>query len=124
MICFQYLQLVPPTIKPRAVPAPAPVRRAPPSAPSAPSAPIAPVAVQSSRMADSNSAPVSVMPGMGGAGGLQAILAAKRAALAAEESSPPSSSGNTPVNSRPGSALGKFQLSHHFSPIINSFLTF
>lgn len=50
------------------------------------------------------------MPGMGGAGGLQAILAAKRAALAAEEeASPPTSGGNTPINgSRPNSSLGEF----------------
>lgn len=104
----QYLQLVPPKPRP-AVAAPAPpARRAPPAAPAAPSAPSAPSAPQSSRMADSNSAPVSVMPGMGNAGGLAAILAAKRAAADTSETS--SSAGSTPASSRPSSGLGTFYL--------------
>lgn len=89
----QYLQLVPPSAKPK--PAPAPARRAPPTAPTP---------VQASRTADSNSQPVSVMPGMGNGGGLAAILAAKRAAAVAEESG--SSGASTPATSRPGSGMG------------------
>lgn len=93
----QYLQLVPPKPRPAPTPAPPPARRAPPAAPSV---------AASSRVADSSSAPVSVMPGMGNGGGLAAILAAKRAAAAAEDSSPPASNGSTPAASRPGSSLG------------------
>lgn len=49
------------------------------------------------------------MPGMGGTGGLAAILAAKRAASDANESSSASSTphNGSPANSRPGSGLGQ-----------------
>ncbi|KAM0754619.1 hypothetical protein T439DRAFT_321654 [Meredithblackwellia eburnea MCA 4105] len=115
-----YLELVPAKPKPAPAP-PAPVRRAPPAAPTAaavpaapkapvipaaPKAPIAPQAPQSSRVADSNSAPVAVMPGMGNGGGLAAILAAKRAQVA-EADSADSSPNGSPASSRPASALGK-----------------
>ena len=67
----------------------------------------APMAPQTSRVAESGSAPVSVMPGMGnGAGGLAAILAAKRAAADANESSAASTPNGSPGSSRPGSGLG------------------
>lgn len=108
-----YLTLVPSVAKARPAPS-APVRRAPPAAPAAPIVPstttktpqAAPQSFsRSSITADSNSQPVSVMPGMGNSGGLQALLAAKRAAAdaASNESSPSAS----PAPSRPGSGLGK-----------------
>ncbi|GAA5861407.1 hypothetical protein JCM8547_006120 [Rhodosporidiobolus lusitaniae] len=128
-----YLQLVPPKPKPAPAP-PAPVRRAPPAAPSAPAAPKAPAAPAApkaplapaipaastpkagsvglgARAGDSNAAPVAVMPGMGNAGGLAAILAAKRAAAdgsgdANGTSTASSSNGASPASSRPASSLG------------------
>ncbi|GAA5934941.1 hypothetical protein JCM3775_001688, partial [Rhodotorula graminis] len=118
-----YLQLVPPKPKPAAAP-PAPVRRAPPAAPAAPVAPkapavpaapkvpVAPAAKAGSiglgaRSGEGSAAPVSVMPGMGNAGGLQAILAQKRAQAEQGGSQTPSSNGGSPAGSRPGSSLGK-----------------
>lgn len=106
---LQYLELVPPTPKPRLAPAPAaPVRRAPPSTPTPSSAPSTP---QYSRTADSNSQPVSVMPGMGNNGGLAAILAAKRAAAANAGGDDTPSGGSSPATSRPGSGMSWFTLS-------------
>lgn len=60
-----------------------------------------------SRAADTSAQPVSVMPGMGNAGGLQAILAAKRAAASNGEAS---SNGSSPNTSRPSSGMGSSSL--------------
>ena len=104
-----YLQLVP--AKPKIAPAPAPPsRRALPPAPSTTTSTPTPQAQahpkQFSRAAESSAQPVSVMPGMGNAGGLQAILAAKRAAAAGAEESNASSENSSPNGSRPSSGLG------------------
>ncbi|BGP38773.1 class II myosin [Rhodotorula kratochvilovae] len=123
-----YLQLVPPKPKPAAAPPP-PVRRAPPAAPPAPAAPAAPAAPKApaipaapkvpvapvaktpsiglgSRAGEGNAAPVSVMPGMGHTGGLQALLAQKRAQADQGGSATPSAN-SSPAASRPSSSLGR-----------------
>lgn len=95
-----YIELMPKAPKPKpAAPPPAPSRRAPAAAPAAPAAPKAPAAPSAPVKADSSAAPISVMPGTGNSGGLQAVLAAKRAAAASAEGSP--------ENSRPSSRTGE-----------------
>ena len=100
-----YLQLVPPTVSVRPAP---PARRSPPVAPtpaaSVPSAAATPKSF--ARAPDSSAQPVSVMPGLGNGGGLQAILAAKRAQALKEEES--SSGNSSPATSRPSSGLGQW----------------